>query len=62
MRKQNAAEAVSPNHPRRFFEKSVGLHAGIMSELHAVLLMHAVHSPPPTVDILLKGQIPLTGH
>lgn len=59
MRKQNAAEQVSPNHPRICFERSMELHAVIMSELHAVLL---VHSPPPTMDILINGQISLTSH
>lgn len=38
------------------------LHAGIISGLHAVLLMHMVHSPPLSVDIFLEGHIPLTGH
>jgi len=62
MRKQNAAEAASASHPRGFLERTMGLRAGILCELHEILLMYSVHSLPPTVHILLKGQIPLTGH
>lgn len=62
MRKQNTAEAVSFNHPRRLLEKSMEFHVEIISELHAVLLMHMVHSSPPSVNIILEGQIQLTSH
>lgn len=59
MRKQNTAEAVSFNHPK---EDGMEFHAGIISELHVVLLMHMVHSPSPSVDIFFERQIQLTGH